>query len=93
MSSVNDWTARAAREIVDNVSENVQWRNRRLVKPTEERIAAIIVLHAEPLLKLLQETRRECVPACAAYGNYQPPYEDCTCGADAWNAQIDEALR
>ncbi len=22
--------------------------------------------------------------ACRAYGNYQPPYEDCTCGADSW---------
>jgi hypothetical protein len=30
---------------------------------------------------------------CPAYGNFQPPYEECTCGADEHNEQIHTQQR
>lgn len=91
MASVNDWAAKCAEFILDEISENVQWRNRRLVTPSQERIAAIIATFAEPMLKLLYESRRHHQPPC--HRVFDDDMTDvCTCGATEWNAKIDEAL-
>lgn len=47
MPSINDWTAKAARRICDEPG-----------RKNAERIAAIIAVHAEPLVALLREARR-----------------------------------
>ena len=55
MASINDWAAKAAQRIVD---EHDPLR-RGLDPPGPERIAAIIATFAEPLMKLLRESKRE----------------------------------
>lgn len=101
MASVNDWAAKAAQHIVDEVSEDVQWRNRRLVTPSEERIAAIIATFAEPLMTMLRECKREHSRGYNDESCDYPPCpksdelnwnEPCTCQADTWNTRIDAVL-
>lgn len=29
-----------------------------------------------------ERLKRKCATSCPAYGNYQPPYHECTCGAE-----------
>lgn len=87
MPSVNDWAMEAARRIcieVNKLGPKVLEQNR------EERIAAIIALHAAPLVSLLQASRREHKTLSCAYIRWET--RKCTCGADAWNARIDAAL-
>lgn len=86
MPSVNDWAAKAAERIYEEFPISTHGM------PKVERIAAIIATFAAPLVALLRESRRECSTTCRAYGNYQPPYEECSCGADEWNARVDKAL-
>lgn len=99
MPSINDWAAKAADRIVDEVSENVQWRNRRLVSPSKDRIAAIIATLAEPLMRLLRDSYRMhrhdpsynqyvCCPRCACnswVGSEQVMTDD-----DEYPPNIDE---
>lgn len=105
MPSVEDWATRCARRIRSEMLVVVPAHEPTMVGlgPSESRIAAIIVLHAEPLLKLLAESRREhhrgyndemCdYPPCPR-SDGEPFYDvKCTCGADEWNAKVDEALR
>jgi hypothetical protein len=97
MASINDWATKAAHRIKAEVNEATG--NPRNV--SVERLAAIIVLHAEPLITLLAQAKK------SHHGGYIdesseenpcPLYEDknsagpCTCGADDWNARIDAAL-
>jgi len=62
MASVNDWAAKAARRILDDLPP-LRPRGSTTTKseryPTEERIAAIIATFAEPLTQLLQKAKRE----------------------------------
>jgi hypothetical protein len=107
MASIEDWAAKAARKI----SENAQVVRRAfgpLAYPAEEEIAAIIATFAEPLVKLLRESRREhyhcddsyyCCGACDAedHGPLGGGFANreggvCNCGADEWNKRIEEAL-
>jgi len=98
--SVQDWAARAARKILDDL---VIKHHRIVGVPTEERIAAIIVTFAEPILNLLHEARRthdrgyhaeSCdYPPCPKSEEDADDDTKCTCAADKWNARIDEALR
>lgn len=70
MASINDWAAKAANRIADEVTYGKN-RNGRSV----ERIAAIIATYAAPLLTLLEASRRShlhveddtwyCCGACA----------------------------
>jgi hypothetical protein len=91
MPSINDWAAKAASIIMGED---------RRARDAEERIAAIIALHAEPLVKLLRESKMEHNATYLREENDQEPcpkhYDEdatvCTCGADKWNARIDEAL-
>ncbi len=102
MPSINDWAAKAARRVIEEVEENVQWRNRMLVKPTDERIAAIIATFAEPLVQLLKECgcgthSRGYNEESADYPPCPKSYEDgendkCNCGADDFNAKVDAIL-
>ena len=86
---VYDWATKAA-ECVDP-------------KASVSRIAAIIALHAEPLVALLREARRSHDKGYNEEScDYPPcPKSDeceandnmaCTCSADAWNARIDAVL-
>lgn len=94
MASANDWAAKAARHIIEELPPH---RGR---QPREERIAAIIATFAEPLLKLLQEARREHDATYLDEGNDHEPcpkhYDEdaitCTCGANEWNARIDAVI-
>lgn len=106
--SIHNWASEAADHIVDEVSENVQWRNRRLVTPSVERIAAIIATFAEPLITLLNESRRAhrhdglygktCCPRCTCHSEddeeseANDPTHGCNCEAGAWNEKIDSVL-
>jgi len=85
MGSIDDWAAKASNRIVDEVTEDVQWRNRRLIKPTAERIAAIIAWYAKPLEMLLLESRRahkhgehgsRCCPQCCCKSWPEDPEGD-----------------
>jgi hypothetical protein len=84
---IEDWATKAARRIKDEPRG-----------ASEDRIAAIIATFAEPLMKLLHESRREHI-LCedgVCYKATVPEDEmeeaECTCGADAWNAKVDKAL-
>lgn len=44
---------------------------------TGRRVDVFIV---DPRVEPLKPSRKGHTSACRAYGNYQPPYEDCTCG-------------
>lgn len=102
MASVNDWAAKAARRVAEEYCEADQPGNVSI-----DRIAAIIETFAEPMRKLLIESRREhsrgyhdeaCdYPPCPVseedHTLMAPSEEDeCTCGATKWNKKIDEAL-
>lgn len=93
MSSVNDWAAKCAREIVDDLPHRKQ--------PRTERIAAIIVLHAQPLLDLLTERAHYhcedsfyCCPRCdhPDHGSSGKIVSRCNCGADEFNKKLRAAL-
>jgi len=90
------WTEKAARRILDDATVRAYYLARFSKPPsqdaTEARIAAIIEKFAEPLVNLLRESKREhedpgpcCMTVCS-------PNEKCDCGADEWNAKIDEVL-
>lgn len=81
MASVNDWAAKAAKYLHEDLTD-------RHNPPTIERVAAIIATFAEPLMTLLREARREHTRDCAT----ERREWECTCGADAWNARVDAAL-
>lgn len=102
MLSLNDWAAKAARKIHEEVSEIVASAqpHRQYKLPSEQRMAAIIAVHAKPILALLNECGRgghsrgyndeACdYPPCAT--SYDENAK-CTCGADKWNARVDAAL-
>ena len=78
MPSINDWAAKAAREIVIDMDLRERY---------EERIAAIIATFAESLTRLLREAKRE--HWCRKDFD---PNVICTCGADAFNERIDRVL-
>jgi hypothetical protein len=80
---LHDWASKAAQHIYNELP---RIRNR----PRVEHIAAIIATYAEPLISLLQESKREHEEMCA---NQRIVFTGvCHCGADAWNARVDEAL-
>lgn len=62
----------------------------------ERQFASIIAAHAEPLVALLRESRRDHHHACMAYtdGGRHKPEGDCTmdCDVGNWNARVDSAL-
>jgi hypothetical protein len=90
MASVNDWAAKAARKIAIECDTATGQRGTYV---REERIAAIIETFARPLLDVLHQSRREHLPAADKYCNKRYDERDeCTCGADEWNAKIDAAL-
>ena len=96
--STEDWAAKAARRIKQGIDAQVA--NHTYLQ--EERIAAVIATFAEPLVKLLRESRREHSRTYLDEMNDYPPCplsdvdaigdEKCTCGADAFNAKIDAVL-
>jgi hypothetical protein len=53
MLSVNDWAAKAAARILD------EYAGARLPRNAQDHVAAIIATFAEPLVRLLNEARRE----------------------------------
>lgn len=106
MASVNDWAAKAA-DRIDNEIRMPSLGSSAKRRPSKERIAAIIATFAEPLVALLRESRREhhhcddswyCCPMCESEDHGRlgegPGHHDrkCTCGAAAWNARVDAAL-
>ena len=106
MASVNDWAAKAARRILDDLPP-LRPRGSTTTKseryPTEERIAAIIATFAEPLTQLLQKAKREhrveedpmddCPMRMTEELNERLHRKhECDCGADAWNKKIDDVL-
>lgn len=96
------WATNAAKRIVDTECVTATYGK-------EQRVAIIIAEHAAPLLALLAESRRGhyhcddshyCCPMCTSpdhvglvEGEVHTPGKPCDCGADAWNAKIDEALK
>jgi len=58
--SIDDWAAKAA----DKIWSEIDIDDREI--PSHERIAAIIALHAEPLVRLLRESRRGHHSMCDA---------------------------
>ena len=102
MPSINDWAAKAADRIINDSTVRAFYLGNFSKPPsveyTTERIAAIIALHAEPLMALLRETRREHNDTDEGYcpRNYPDHWTvskaKCICGADAWNVRIDAAL-
>lgn len=77
--TIQDWATRAAQYI----SQQKVARN-----------AAVIATFAEPWMKLLRESKHSHVVGCPKY-DYDDIFDKddtCTCGADAWNARVDEAL-
>jgi hypothetical protein len=94
--SIHDWASEAA-EYIYHLSP----------RPTEERIAAIIATFAEPLITLLNESRRAhrhdglygktCCPQCTCHSDDDEEREPngkgpCNCEAGAWNAKVDSVL-
>lgn len=59
MASINDWAAKCAREISVEIPHYLLSLDAEARR--DERLAAIIALHAEPLVKLLLESKREHV--------------------------------
>jgi hypothetical protein len=53
------------------------------------RLAAIISVELDPLVKLLKSTLRDHKKVCPAFHD-----EDgmCDCGANQWNSQVNDAL-
>ena len=86
--NIQDWASKAAEYLSGDK------------RASTEHVAAVIATFAEPLVKALEASRREhnkfsCVKLSDASCNaLDIPYDDCkcTCGADAHNAMIDEAL-
>lgn len=91
MPSINDWATKAAQRILlEYKHKSPHWLGN-----SEEKVATIIATFAEPLVKLLWESRQEhddddCPMAHPDY--VYNSGEPCTCGADAWNARVDDAL-
>ena len=81
MPSVNDWAAKAARQIVGKGSGAV----------SEECAAAIIEIAARPMLQLLREFTKSHSPSCDEYGD-DGGSGRCTCGAGAFNDRIHVAI-
>ena len=81
MSSTNDWATTCAQRIKDEIEPGEL--------PTVARVAAIIAAHAEPLMALLREAKREHRDDCLS-SNWS--YNTCICGASAWNAKVDAAV-
>lgn len=86
MPSINDWAAKAARRVLG------EFADRR--KPTAERLAAVLVVHLEPLVRLLEESRRAhlhcdddswyCCGKCAHPDHGCSYEEDDEHGEDCW---------
>ena len=99
MPSVNDWAAKCAREIRDELPL-------RLKTPSEERIAAMIIVYLNPILEVLRDARREhrhdeegqCCAQCKCNSGGSEEQEPnhpnfpCDCGADDLNNRIDKVL-
>jgi hypothetical protein len=87
-----DWITEAAEEIFR------KHELRALYTLPAKSYAAIIAKHAEPLIALLKESKREyhgydddgdhCEKT-----NYLDGTHSCTCGTDEWNAKVDAALK
>lgn len=103
LASTADWATRAAERICYEVGR-VE-REGAGVKPdvaSVNRIASIVATHAEPLVALLREAKREHHNSLTAYSgwacgvfvtdNATGKAEACTCGASNWNARVDAAL-
>ena len=112
MPSVYDWATKCAEKIREWV--NHEWSLREFsditvdqgeaIKMHADRIAAIVALHAGPLVTLLRECGRGVhskgyneessdYPPCPKSHEFGDADDKCTCGADAWNARVDAALR
>lgn len=97
--TIHDWATRCA-EYVDGEFETAKHR------PTISRLAAVIAHFADPLVKLLSESKRLhlhvegdpylCCPLCTrCEGTRNSSWNgEChpDCGADEWNAKVEKAL-
>jgi hypothetical protein len=85
---LQDWAARAG-----------AYLHAEGVRLSSHRIASVVAHFAEPITRLLQEARREHEynddqTLCCALVRIRPQADaPCTCGADAFNARIDEVLK
>lgn len=105
MASTIDWASRAAEHIIDELCDTLSIERTMtfaVFEGKQERIAAIILAYADPLITLLQKARRKHHNTLTDYGgwacgvfieNADGSTEACTCGADAWNEKIDNALK
>lgn len=86
MPSINDWARKCAKRICDHEFN----------KPGSiERVAAIISLSAEPLEKLLRDSKRihrKYCPRSKEKAGGMSPDQLCNCGADVWNKQVDSVV-
>ena len=92
---IYDWATTCAERI------DVEYGPRRNA-PSISRLAAVIALHAEPILKLLDECGRGThskgyneesadYPPCPKSGEDADDAK-CTCNADKWNERVRKAL-
>lgn len=85
--SIYDWAARAA----------IYLSAERL--PSTHRIAAVISHFAEPLVRMLQETRRWHDGHCPSVEGCDPEDQSdaddsvCSCGTTKWNKRVDKVLQ
>lgn len=82
--NISDWATKAAEYLAGERKANINWG--------VAHVAAVIATFAQPLVEALNAAKRGHevegeVHACMAH-HYLP----CTCGADEWNAKIDNAL-
>lgn len=95
--STTDWATKAAEEIRSKVIAEGGTSAMQFI--TNSDIASIIAAHAEPLVALLRESRREHMTKTSEWCPKSDfDYEDdptvtCTCSASAWNAKVDAALK
>ena len=81
MPSINDWAAKAAKKIHMERYSSV------------ERKAAIITVHAEPLLKLLKEASNGFHQQyCPLFNVVDGDDTLCDCGAVEWHTRVQSAM-
>jgi hypothetical protein len=99
---IDDWVSKASTAIFDDFEmEDMIDLTAAGQQAIKTRIASIIAAHAEPLVALLRESKREHMSTCEAISHRRSddggvtfawPAKACTCGARAWNAMVEASL-
>lgn len=101
------WQDRAAQQIVDEWERFTTLPGGLFDPKSVPHVAAVITEHTKLLVALLRESKRKhyhcddswyCCPLCLHEDHGWRGYKQddngvCTCGADEWNARVDEVLR